>query len=61
MSKKKFVDVEINATIKIEPAEHEVFLSFNDDSGAAAFHDWWNDTGTVEFNKFFQKNKENYE
>ena len=33
----------------VRPSEHEVFLSFNDDAGAYAFHRWWHKTGLHAF------------
>ena len=32
--------------------EHEVFISFNNDSGAEAFMEWWWDKGEKAFNKW---------
>jgi hypothetical protein len=30
-------------------AEHEILLSFHDDDGAIAFHEWWRERGGEEF------------
>lgn len=36
-------------------ADHEVFLSFNGDSQAEAFHDWWDDEGAVQFQDWLNR------
>ena len=36
-------------------ADHEVLLSFNGDSQAEAFNEWWHSEGSFAFNKFLQK------
>jgi hypothetical protein len=30
-------------------ADHQVYMSFNGDSDAAAFHDWWAERGAEQF------------
>jgi len=37
--------ITVNASVKYQPAKHEIFLSFNDDSDAAMFYAWWNEIG----------------
>lgn len=39
-------------------AEHEVFMSFNDDDDAVAFRDWWAEVGAEEFQDWLNKSKE---
>jgi hypothetical protein len=41
-------------------AEHEILISFNNDSAATAFSDWWQDHGAAEFHKWAQLNKRDY-
>ncbi len=41
-------------------AEHEVFLSFRDDSGALAFRDWLFQTGTALFLAFYEEHRSDY-
>lgn len=38
-------------------AEHEVFISFNNDSGAVKFHEFWYTEGKEAFEKWQEKNK----
>lgn len=33
-------------------AEHEVFMSFNNDGDALAFREWWDEKGAVLFQEF---------
>ena len=40
--------------------EYEILLSFNDDVGAYAFHDFWAEQGEKAFDKYFEKNKSRY-
>lgn len=39
-------------------ADHEVFLSFEGDSDAIAFHDWWYAVGSAAFANWLTKRKE---
>ena len=50
----KRVDMDFERVVKgmrlsRDLAEHEVFMSFNDDSGAYAFQDWWSEEGEKQF------------
>lgn len=38
-------------------ADHEMFMSFNSDSEALAFFDWWHDKGSSAFAKWLEKEK----
>jgi len=42
-------DPRIKTTIERDVKEHEVFLSFDDDSDAHDFKDWWTDEGSYLF------------
>ncbi len=42
-------------TIDARVAEHEVFISFNNDSGAEAFHEFWHTEGKEAFEKWQEK------
>lgn len=42
-------------------AEHEVLLSFTNDSGAEKFEDWWSREGVKLFNNFCEENKNFYD
>jgi hypothetical protein len=37
-------------------AEHEILLSFHNDSGAEAFYEWWQAGGEAEFAKWCRYN-----
>jgi len=45
----------INAEIVTRPAEHEIFLSFNDDQDAERFVEWWESVGFKAFEKWERK------
>lgn len=32
--------------------DHEVYLSFTNDGGGCAFHDWWNSEGALAFEQY---------
>lgn len=51
----------VNSSKILYPAEHEVWLSFPNDSGAATFCDWWNTEGEKLWLNYHEKNKEFYE
>jgi hypothetical protein len=36
-------------------AEHEVYIAFNNDSGAVLFHEWWHTQGKNSFETFLAK------
>ena len=38
--------------------EHEVLISFNNDSDAPAFHTWWYKHGKESFEKWYEENPE---
>lgn len=38
-------------------AEHEVFMSFNGDSQAEAFREWWDESGASAFQEYLNKHK----
>lgn len=38
-------------------AEHEVFMSFNDDDDAIGFREWWHAEGSEHFNKWLEENQ----
>ena len=42
----------INQEIVTRPAEHEIFLSFNDDEDAVRFAEWWESVGFKLFEKW---------
>lgn len=39
----------LNDEIVTRPAEHEIFLSFNDDQDAERFAEWWESVGFEAF------------
>jgi len=49
----------INDDIVTRPAEHEIFLSFNDDQDAERFVEWWESVGFKAFEKWERKYKGN--
>lgn len=51
----------VNGEINIQPAEHEIFLSFNEDVHAEIFSDWWYLEGLNHFNKFAIEKREYYD
>lgn len=44
--------VTINDELTHHTAEHEVLLSFTDDSGAYTFRDWWEESGRADWEKY---------
>ena len=42
-------------------AEHEIMLSFVNDSDAEMFSDWWNSKGLEAFMKWAEKNADKYQ
>lgn len=48
-------DLTLNSEKVIHLAEHEILLSFNNDSGAVKFHDWWYEQGSAAFDKFCEE------
>ncbi len=48
----KFSRVELKEEKTFHRAEHEVFLSFDDDAGAEAFYEWWEEQGAEQFGQF---------
>lgn len=59
MASKKFADVHMPAELPAkELADHEIFLSFRNDSDAYAFHEWWNDKGSIDFQKYVDEHKD---
>lgn len=47
-----FERVSLKDTREIHFAEHEILLSFYDDTGAIAFHEWWYEEGAEIFGKW---------
>lgn len=45
----------INDEIVTRPAEHEIFLSFNDDQDAERFVEWWESVGFKAFAEWERK------
>ena len=37
-------------------ADHEVFMSFNDDDDAIKFREWWTNEGSIVFNDWLEEN-----
>lgn len=52
---KPFSDVDFPRERTYHLAEHEVFLSFNGDSDAAAFTEWWDEEGAVVFQDWLNR------
>lgn len=53
---KKFTDVDFCREYpRGRVAEHEVFMSFNNDDDAIAFQDWWNAEGAAAFGKWLPR------
>ena len=44
----------IKGEFTIKPAEHEIFLSFNDDIDAEIFYDWWHKTGLAQYKQYWK-------
>ena len=42
----------VNGEFTIRPAEHEIFLSFNDDIDAEIFYNWWHKTGLDQYKQY---------
>jgi hypothetical protein len=53
-------DVTLPDTITRDLQDHEVLLSFNNDTQSEAFLDWWRDEGLHSFKKFTDDNEEEY-
>jgi len=53
-------DVSLPNTITRDIHDHEVLLTFNGDSQAEAFLDWWRDEGLQLFKNYTDKNEEEY-
>lgn len=49
---KLFDRVEIENERIVHMADHEILLSFLDDSGAVAFRDWWDEKGLRQFSEW---------
>lgn len=54
---KAFSDVIFVESVEREKHEHEVFMSFNNDSDAVYFHEWWDEAGAGQFAAFVKKMK----
>ena len=51
----RFIDVEFPSQFRPEDvADHEVYMSFRNDSDALAFHEWWADQGAVLFAEYLK-------
>lgn len=51
-----FNEPELKTEATYSVAEHEVLMSFVNDSDAVLFHEWWHDIGCREFLKWVKKN-----
>lgn len=51
----------IESEARYRVAEHEIYLSFVNDSDAVMFHDWWNQKGVDLWRKWADKNRKMYE
>jgi len=45
----KFEDLTFEREVTHHIGEHEIMISFNNDSGAEAFDEWWHDVGSKLF------------
>ena len=52
---KDFEHVDLVTERTVHFCDHEVLLSFNNDSGAHAFHEWWGLRGNQLFQKYCQE------
>lgn len=50
-----FTDVTFEDEVRRHAADHEVFMSFNGDSDAVAFREWWDDEGAKRFGAWLAK------
>ncbi len=57
----KIDSITINASVVYRPAEHEIFLSFNNDSDAEMFYGWWNKIGENAFKAWAAERDDPYE
>jgi len=55
-----YVTMEIKEETTVNVPEHEVLLSFNGDSMAYAFDDWWKAQGHKVFSQFWTTNQIKY-
>lgn len=46
---------ELQRDVRYSVAEHEILISFNNDDGAYAFHEWWNSVGQKQFVDWVKK------
>lgn len=54
-----FTDVTFPALFpQEEVADHQVFMSFRNDSDAAEFRDWWSDQGALTFGEYLRTRRE---
>lgn len=54
-------DPNISRERTVSCPEHEVWLSFPSDNGAATFNDWWHLFGLKLWRKYHEQNKADYE
>lgn len=54
-------DITIEKAITRHAHEHETFISWNNDCQNIAFQDWLCSEGLLNFEKWYEKNKGNYE
>ncbi len=52
----KYPTVTIDENITFQLPIHKVLLTFQDDSEAESFHDWWNETGLKAFEIYLKAN-----
>ena len=61
MEAKDVIDNTFETSKEVRFSEHELLISFNNDSGAEAFQDWYfSGGGEKAFLKYTEKNIENY-
>lgn len=54
-------DVDLNKETTLRLAEHEILMSFNNDSGAYRFDEWWFQEGKDMFDKWCEEYSEDNE
>uniref|UniRef100_A0AB39AJN9 Uncharacterized protein n=1 Tax=Vibrio phage P018-4 TaxID=3229728 RepID=A0AB39AJN9_9CAUD len=52
------LDIETETTLRLP--EHELLLSFVNDSGAEKFQDWWHESGKESFEDYCKENSHKY-
>jgi len=49
-------EVSIDREFTVHLPEHRIMFSFQNDSGAEIFHDWWEDEGRERFDAYVEEN-----